>query len=75
MPASCSLKLVIYYITLPYCHIDPIYNKLCSQVCILNIVNHTAHYPHSYSLKIEYHAVADTWWQPLLSCGSCVWPN
>ncbi len=24
--------------------------------------------------KIEYHAIGDTWWQPLLSYGNCVWP-
>ncbi len=24
--------------------------------------------------KIEYHAVGDTWCQPLLSYGNCVWP-
>ncbi len=22
-------------------------------------------------IKIEYHAVGDTWWQPLLSYGNC----
>ncbi len=25
------------------------------------------------AIKIEYHAVGDTWWQPLLSYGNCIW--
>ncbi len=25
-------------------------------------------------VKIEYHAVGDTWCQPLLSYDNCVWP-
>ncbi len=26
------------------------------------------------TFKIEYLAVGDTWWQPLLSYGNCIWP-
>ncbi len=43
--------------------------ELCNIQC-----NSLPIFQWTLDLKVEYHAVGDTWWQPLLSYGNCIWP-